>query len=339
MRRSSPASRRCCEAPRKGAAGAPLLAGTLTASGRIEGRWPDLRSDGELQAAALRLGPLAVRRGEGRWRLGSAADAPMSGTLALDGVDLAGRPIERVRAELSGTGARAQGRAADRVAGPAAGVDRRDRDAAHRGSATAPATPSATAPASAAPRRTATAGGQPQRPSSCSLEGGLVDAGGERAAGWSGTRARAARAKPGGAGPHLAARARAARQLLLERRPATRQPRAGQRRSARRDAALEPRRLAGGRRPRRQRPPRCRRDHRPAADRAAAARRRSPTSAGAAISRSRAGSRRMARRRCGWTRWSSAPAATSASPTNTAPSGSASPTCASASPPTTASGA
>ena len=313
------AEHRCGAArpPRAAAAGARQGRGGRAApwparsprSGRIEGRWPDLRSDGELQAAALRLGPLAVRRGDGRWRLGSAADAPMSGTLALDGVDLAGRPIERVRAELSGT-SRAH-KAELRIESQALPPEWVDAIATLRtAAATAPATPSATGRAervhSHGPTR-----GQPQRPrheprrrpGRCRrrTRGRL-----ERHA------ARAARAKPGSADSHLAARARAARQLLLERRPATRQPRAGQRRSARRDAALEPRRLAGGRRPRRQRPARGRRDLDPLPIAPLLARRRARLRLGRRSRRSRAGSRCAARRRCGWTRWSSAPAATSA---------------------------
>ncbi|MEO5880917.1 MAG: hypothetical protein ABIQ06_00735, partial [Caldimonas sp.] len=168
------------QAPRKGA---PALAGTLTASGRIEGRWPELRSDGELQAAALRLGPLAVRRGEGRWRIGSAADSSVSGRLALDGVDLAGRPIERVRAELNGT-ARAH-KAELRIESNALPPEWVDT-IARLGAATAPPPAS---PASAV-TGTATAADSPSASRSVvvmSLEGGLVDAGGESAAGWSGT--------------------------------------------------------------------------------------------------------------------------------------------------------
>jgi len=168
------------QAPRKGMASAPSVAGTLTANGRIEGRWPDLRSDGQAQAAALRLGPLAVRHGEGRWRLGSAAAAPVSGTLALDGVDLAGRAIERVRAELSGTG-RAH-KAELRIESNALPPEWIDVIATERAANPPPAVSSPTI----APT-------PPAAPSASSsvvvarLEGGLVDVGSERAAGWSGT--------------------------------------------------------------------------------------------------------------------------------------------------------
>ncbi len=170
------------EAPRKGASTAPSLAGTLTASGRIEGRWPELRSDGELHAAALRLGPLAVQRGEGRWQLGSAADAPVSGTLALDGIDLAGRAIEVLRAELSGTG-RAH-KAELRIESNALPPEWIDAIATQRAAAAS----SVAAPASTATvASTARVAPNPSRSVVvANLEGGLVDVGNDRAAGWSG---------------------------------------------------------------------------------------------------------------------------------------------------------
>ena len=166
---------------------APALAGTLVARARVEGRWPDLRSEGELQAATLRLGGLALRRGEGRWRIGSAADAPTSGTLTLDGVDLAGRAIERVRGELGGT-ARAH-RLELRVESAALPPEWVDAIAAMRSGATTVAVaPASSAPAAASPTATATAPATASRSVlSLSLAGGLVDAGNERAAGWSGT--------------------------------------------------------------------------------------------------------------------------------------------------------
>ncbi len=190
------------QAPGKNAAKAPALAGTLVASGRIEGRWPELRSEGELQAAALRLGTLTVRRAEGQWRIGSAGDAAVSGKLALDGLDLSGRAIERVRAELSGT-ARAH-KMELRVESNALPPEWVDMIAAAGGASTGTApgastastAPSRTAAASATPAAssatatsTATTTAQPASRSALtlSLEGGLVDAGAERSAGWSGT--------------------------------------------------------------------------------------------------------------------------------------------------------
>ena len=98
------------------------------------------------------------------------------------------RPADRAgagRAERHFT--RAQGRVADRVAGSAAGVGRCDRDAAHPGGGrrTVPATPLATGTTNA-PTTTATSAAS-RSILVMNVEGGLVDAGGERASGWSGT--------------------------------------------------------------------------------------------------------------------------------------------------------
>ena len=89
--------------PRGSRPAAPALAGTLTLHGHVAGRWPDVTSDGELQAKGLRGPSFAVASANGRWRLGSRADAPVEGTLVLDGIDAAGHAIERVEARLAGS--------------------------------------------------------------------------------------------------------------------------------------------------------------------------------------------------------------------------------------------
>ena len=168
---------------------APVIAGTLKATARIDGRWPDLKSDGELHGAALRYDSITVRQAEGSWRLGSASDAAMTGTLALDGMTVSGRAIARVRAQLSGT-ARAH-KAELRVESNALPPEWVDAIAASRSASgvvagsTTGATPAASAPVAAS----TAAASQPVGRSAVvlSLEGGLVDAAGERAAGWAGT--------------------------------------------------------------------------------------------------------------------------------------------------------
>ena len=171
------------------AAQTPVIAGTLSATARIDGRWPDLKSEGELHGAALRYDSITVRQAEGRWRLGSASDAATFGTLALDGMTVSGRDIARVRAQLSGT-AHAH-KVELRVESDALPPEWVDMVAASRGASgvvagsTATATPAASAPAAAS----TAAAPQPAGRSAVvlSLEGGLVDAAGERAAGWAGT--------------------------------------------------------------------------------------------------------------------------------------------------------
>ena len=160
----------------------PVLAGTLAATARVEGRWPDVTSEGELHGAALRYDAISVRLVEGRWRFGSGAGASMDGTLSLDGVGISGRSVERVRARVAGT-ARAH-TAQLRVDSEALPPEWADafatQGAASRVAGIPAAASSASAPASAA---------EPAGRSALAvdIEGGLVDAGGERAAGWSGT--------------------------------------------------------------------------------------------------------------------------------------------------------
>jgi translocation and assembly module TamB len=159
------------------AASAPALAGTLTATARIEGRWPELTSTGDVHGATLRFDAIGIRRAEGRWQLGSAANAPLDGALALDGVSVSARQLERVRASVSGT-ARAH-RAQVRVDSEALPPEWADALAARGGTDAA-----AASAASAATGKTVVAG---RSALVIDAEGGLVDAGGERAAGWSGT--------------------------------------------------------------------------------------------------------------------------------------------------------
>ncbi len=161
----------------------PALAGTLTATARIDGRWPDVTSEGDMHGATLRYDTISVGRAEGRWRLGSNADAALEGTLALDEVGQAGQRIERVRAQVTGT-ARAH-RAQLRVESEALPPAWTDAFAAPVGGATASAGRSATPSASAPAARAAEPVGRSALV--VDIEGGLVDAGGARASGWKGT--------------------------------------------------------------------------------------------------------------------------------------------------------
>ncbi|MEO7057318.1 MAG: translocation/assembly module TamB domain-containing protein [Caldimonas sp.] len=170
----------------------PVLSGTLNAKARIDGRWPDVTSDGELHATALHYGDIAVGRAEGRWHLASADNAKIEATLAIDNVTTAGRTIQQVRARLDGT-ARAH-RATLRIesqALPPAWVDALVARAAATGTTMAVTTPAEAASAVAAgrpaPARVAAVETPPGRSEIVvSAEGGLVDARGERLAGWRG---------------------------------------------------------------------------------------------------------------------------------------------------------
>ena len=170
----------------------PAVAGTLSAKASVNGRWPDVTSEGELRAAALRYGGLTLRQADGRWRVGSADNARIDASLSIDDLQSEGRTIERIRAKLDGT-ARAH-RAEVRIesqALPPEWVDTLMAEAAARGvavSASAGAAPRAAATAASAAASTATNPATPNGRSELLLTaaGGLVEAGGEPAAGWRG---------------------------------------------------------------------------------------------------------------------------------------------------------
>ena len=187
---------------------AEALAGALTAKAHIEGRWPSLRATGDLHGTSLRYRTLALRRAEGRWQLGSEGNAPLEATIALDGIDVSGRLIEHAGLTLSGT-ARAH-RGELRIESAALPPEWADAFAA-RAPAPAPApaetastaspagarsvTPTTAArPATAAATTTAFGSATSASTATTSrsavvvvLEGGLVDANGERNAGWEGS--------------------------------------------------------------------------------------------------------------------------------------------------------
>ncbi len=64
------------------------LAGQLSASGQISGRWPSVSTTGQLEASALRVGSTKVDRAQGRWQAGSTGDAPLDVQLTLGRVAL-----------------------------------------------------------------------------------------------------------------------------------------------------------------------------------------------------------------------------------------------------------
>jgi len=64
------------------------LAGTLSASANITGRWPAVSTRGQLEANALRVGGTKVDRAQGRWQAGSTGDAPLDVQMTLSRVAL-----------------------------------------------------------------------------------------------------------------------------------------------------------------------------------------------------------------------------------------------------------
>ncbi len=171
-------------------ANATPIAGSLVANAHLRGRWPELTSEGDLQATDVRVDTLTVRAASGKWHLGSADDAPLDGAITMDGVTSAGRAFERIVARLSGT-ARAH-RAELRVESAALPPTWADALVVRGGT-----TPNAIDAPKAVPSRSiaasaSSASSAPANPNARSvllvaIEGGLVASNNERAAGWRGT--------------------------------------------------------------------------------------------------------------------------------------------------------
>ena len=182
-------------APAGAAAAKPTLGGAVKMQARLNGRWPDVTSDGDLTADAVRYGDITVRRAEGRWHLASADNAPIDATLEVNALTTAGRTIQQARAKLDGT-ARAHNATLriESQALPPAWVDSLVASAAKNGIATTtaatPARPAVSAAAVGARGASASSAAVPaplgRSEVVLSSSGGFVDAAGERLAGWRG---------------------------------------------------------------------------------------------------------------------------------------------------------
>ena len=85
------------------------LAGTLSATTHLTGRWPALTTTGRLDANALRAGALSVQKAQATWTLGTSASAPVAASATLTQATLArgaapGPLLETLSMQLTGTG-------------------------------------------------------------------------------------------------------------------------------------------------------------------------------------------------------------------------------------------
>ena len=80
------------------------LAGSLNASARVTGRWPAMATQGELDATALRAGPLGVQRAQVRWQMGSSLEAAVDAQASLTQTSWGEPSIESLQLQLKGTG-------------------------------------------------------------------------------------------------------------------------------------------------------------------------------------------------------------------------------------------
>lgn len=89
------------------------LAGALTASATVNGRWPELSTQGELSGTDLRVASVTAQQARARWKLGSADGAPIDieahlSPLRLVGPDAPGRSLATTpKPSTSATAARA----------------------------------------------------------------------------------------------------------------------------------------------------------------------------------------------------------------------------------------
>ena len=196
------------------------LAGTLSATAHVSGRWPMLATTGRLDAAALRVGALSVHQAQARWSLGTAADAPVEAQATLTQASLVsgagpGPSLESLQLQLKGTGrAHLLSLRAESKARPPAWAEALQAGAV----AAAPAVPEApTAPAASttpvAPAASA-ASATPAVPATgartvavLQAQGGFIDQPGTTFGGWRGTiRQLEARSNAAAAAPLLRAR-------------------------------------------------------------------------------------------------------------------------------------
>ena len=68
-----------------------------------QGRWPDVRTDGQARVDKLRLGDATLAGGRATWQLNSASDQPLAAQLDLAGLKVGRQAMDLLRADLQGT--------------------------------------------------------------------------------------------------------------------------------------------------------------------------------------------------------------------------------------------
>ncbi len=78
-------------------------AGKVEASLSLEGRWPDIRSDGKATLQGLQIGRLEARSAQASWRFDTASDQPLLLLADVKGLVQGRQQIEQLRADFRGT--------------------------------------------------------------------------------------------------------------------------------------------------------------------------------------------------------------------------------------------
>ncbi len=84
--------------------GANRVAGGLTAKARVNGRWPAISSQGELDATRLRAGALSVQRAQAQWKVGSSLEAAIEAQASLTQAAWGDTGVASVQLQAKGTG-------------------------------------------------------------------------------------------------------------------------------------------------------------------------------------------------------------------------------------------
>lgn len=77
--------------------------GDLTAVVTAEGRWPTMRTEGNVHLSQLAAGPLGIARANTSWRMASYGDSPQSAQIEAAGITWAKQRADNVHAEMHGT--------------------------------------------------------------------------------------------------------------------------------------------------------------------------------------------------------------------------------------------
>ncbi len=80
------------------------LTGALEADARLNGRWPEVTTQGAARLASLRAGPLGLTRAGLKWQAGSLRDAALDIAADIDAASWSGQKLDATRLRVQGSG-------------------------------------------------------------------------------------------------------------------------------------------------------------------------------------------------------------------------------------------
>ncbi len=79
------------------------LAGALQAKAEVSGRWPALRTQGQLEGSSLQFGNASAQRAKANWSLGTQADAALDAQIEIGQLAVGNPSAETLQLQLTGT--------------------------------------------------------------------------------------------------------------------------------------------------------------------------------------------------------------------------------------------